>query len=247
MRVLDVNNDGYMDVLIGRAEPGQEQRSSLTRIWRPSEKTWDAAAAPFSLLDRQADGTVTESHVSFGILQENGYATAIQLSNSGEAVSRWDFDGHRWIRAGDANAFKSSLAEWHGRVADVGIRLRDLDADGKSELVIGNPECRKVYRLVANRWELLPWSLPERVTVVDAYGGDTGLRFVDLFADGSLDLVFSNAQRCAAWEFVSIEHGWSRQVFDGPAHRRVAASDVGARRWVEQRRVVQRPARVGPE
>jgi len=90
-------------------------------------------------------------------------------------------------------------------------------------LIVGNPQQHAVFAYRSSGWQRLPFRLPEGTTIVDAEGRDAGLRFVDFDEDGRADVIFSNAQRYAAYAFSSLtevgpENCWLR---NGPAKARV--------------------------
>ena len=85
VRILDANNDGYMDVLIGEKK--------LTRIWDPKQSNWMEHKLPFD--PRQ---------VIAGILDKSGAATMV---NAKEANQIWTSQKDGW-EVTQANAVKQS-------------------------------------------------------------------------------------------------------------------------------------------
>ncbi|MHB0957441.1 MAG: FG-GAP-like repeat-containing protein [Pirellulaceae bacterium] len=207
VRVLDVDNDGYMDVAIGNSE------AQLTRLWEPATRMWRETSFPVRLVSETADANSSGEGVRFGVLHPEGRAT-VMVHAKQRGV--WCYDGQQWQPQQPGEGVPLSPCETDASSCDQGIRLIDLDSDGVCELVVAHPRNQKVYRLAGSAWEALPWSIPSGLVVVDAAGRDGGLRFVDLNGDGHLDLVFSNAERNAVYLFSSMAEGWSRQVFDGP-------------------------------
>lgn len=223
VRVLDLNADGYLDVIIGN------DQARVTRIWSPSDGRWLETSFPTVLVTRTATGQTADAGVRFGIIETNGFAS--MLVNDGTRGA-WRFDGQRWV---EAKALWTGL-EWDGQPlrtrrngADTGFRLRDVNQDGRCEVVIGNPDQNAVFAWSPNEetWTRLPYGLPPGATVVDAGGNDAGLRFVDINEDGFDDVVFSNAERYSVHLFMEkfflgFQAGWTREVMSG---RR---DDVGA-------------------
>jgi hypothetical protein len=133
----------------------------------------------------------------------------------------WHFDGQNWTP--DPKGLDGLESDGPVYTAagtrDQGVRLRDLDRDGISELIVGNPAQNAVFRWERKEqrwgWSRLPFALPEGTMIVDAQGRDAGLRFVDLDEDGHVDVVFSNAQRYSAHAFSSMTDGWSRTLLSG--------------------------------
>ena len=69
MRILDVNNDGFMDVVIGNAT------KRLTRIWSPDQHKWIECEFPVELVHVDAAGNRSDAGVRFGVWQSNGQAS----------------------------------------------------------------------------------------------------------------------------------------------------------------------------
>jgi hypothetical protein len=102
---------------------------------------------------------------------------------------------------------------------DRGVRFRDLDGDGYSDLLVNNDAQNAVFfwRPHARRWERAGFGLPEKGCLVDAAGTDQGLRFVDLNQDGAEDLVLSNDRKSWIYLFDGPEKGWAKKVTEGKA------------------------------
>jgi hypothetical protein len=206
-RVLDVDNDGYMDVVIANSQ------TQTTRLWVPASRQWRETPFPVPLVRDYGQARSSDAGVRFGVLRPSGQASVLVHA---EQQGVWHFALGQWVR--DESEGSVPLPPCPTCVAgcDQGVRLRDLDLDGVCELIAANPGRQAVYRLSDARWEPLPWSLPSGLVIVDAAGRDGGLRFVDLDEDGHSDLVFSNADRSAAYAFSTMDQGWSRKLMDGP-------------------------------
>ena len=211
VRLLDLNNDGFMDVVIGNDELRR------TRVWSPKDGKWIGGPFPVKIVSGDAQGNRVPTGVRFGVLQKNGNASLL-VSNE-KTAGLWDFDGSRWV----ARPHGLSGLEAQGKVktvgtsGDMGVRMLDLNADGICELLVSNPKQNAAFRWAgdADGWQRLPFALPEDTTIVDGQGQDAGLRFVDFDEDGRLDVVFSNAQRYLACAFTDMRNGWSRSTRDG--------------------------------
>ena len=207
VRLLDVNGDGYLDVVIANEHLRQ------TRIWQADKRQWQTAAFPVEL----------GAGVRFGILRRNtqqGHNHASFIVRNDRVAGAWHFDGKRWRRddtwlAGLALNGKPVMTS-RSR-ADQGVRLRDLDNDGRCELLVAGSRQSAVFgwNEQARSWRRLPFRLPPDTALVDEQGRDAGLRFVDVDEDGFDDVVFSNEQRYSLHLFSSIDKGWSRQVLAG--------------------------------
>jgi putative membrane-bound dehydrogenase-like protein len=210
VRVLDLNHDGFQDVVIGNDSLRQ------TRVWDPAQKSWQVSESPWTTATKSQPAG-QGSAVRFGILDPDG--SACVWSTAGAQRTAWRFQANQWV----ANDSLWQGLELDGAPLDLvldgvdqGVRFIDLDADGCCECLAGHPDRRGVFLWdrAQRRWNQAPFSFPEGVSLVDAQGGDAGLRLVDIDDDLDLDLLFSNELRSAVYLFENSETGWSRQVHD---------------------------------
>jgi len=205
VRVLDLDNDGHMDAVIGN------ERARQTRLWVPQEGRWITSHFPVKLVHGRGDSR-RDLGIRFGVLRRNGYASF--LEPNGVA---WHFHGDRWVTR-NPNPGATSGTDPSGTEARPYriLRILDVDGDGIGEVVYRGRTGYKLCRWSSQRDTFLPVvPLPEGVTPLDARGRDAGLRFVDVDEDGRLDLVFSNARRYSLHLFTSMEEGWSRTIREG--------------------------------
>lgn len=211
VRVLDLDNDGYMDAVIGNEKVRQ------TRVWSPQTRTWTASDMPVEIISVDSHGNRRDAGVGFGVLDPDGRASLLVRNEKVAGV--WHFDGARWV----AVPHGLDGLEVDGPVMtciagrDRGVRLVDLDRDGVCELIVANEKQSAVFCWSAQRraWQRLPFGLPAGTMIVDGQGRDAGCRLVDVDSDGHVDVVFSNADRNSLHRFVSMTEGWSRTVFSG--------------------------------
>ncbi len=185
VRLIDLNGDGYLDVVIGNEKLRQ------TRIWNPQTRQWAVSDFP-----------VMVAGARFGILQSNGFPSVLALDGSTRGL--WHFDGAHWIKAeSGAAGLRIGLTKVTAirRGIDLGVRLRDLDGDGICELIVSNPEQNAVFKWnpARNSWKRLPFALPRNASLVNEEGRDNGLRFVDVDGDGVADLILSNENEYGFW------------------------------------------------
>ena len=195
VRVLDLNNDGLSDVVIGNGT------TRKTRIWIPESKTWKTSDFPTSIVG-------AETH--FGFVTDPVHPALI-LSRNGE-IEGFQFDGANWKSAPEL----VKLPEVHPDF-DRGFRLRDLDRDGLCELLIASPGGSGVYQWSkqGTGWKELPFRFPEHTKLAYMNGDDAGLRFIDINEDGFDDLFFSNDEEFGLSLFTTMKDGWSRKVLLG--------------------------------
>lgn len=188
--VLDVNNDGYMDVVDLRTKAGK------TYVWDPELSHWQIAQGP----DGLALQIILGANLNFGVLQKNGFASlAYQYASLPMGSAGWitqgvfHFDGKQW---NDDKDHRRKFNENDIKKNPSPHRLLDLDGDGISELVDAHG---KVYRHESGKaWQPLPFTAPLT----------EGSRFVDLNGDGKLDLVCSGTSVYGVHVLEDMTKGW---------------------------------------
>ncbi len=215
-RLLDLNADGYLDVVAGNPQVRR------TRVWLPRLRQWTESPFPLDL---------TRTDARFGLLHDDRRPTVFDGTRGA-----WHFDGTAWIQ--DPRLVRGLPAD--AKLA--AMRLLDLDGDGIDELLTRNTNKsarQPIYRRHSNGWELLPFTLPENMELPTA-DHDTGLRFVDLDENGSLDVLYSNDTGYAAALFTSLEKGWSQELVRGKpgaqdAIPRIARAGTNNGAWIHGR------------
>ncbi len=202
VRLLDLDDDGFMDVVIGN------HRRRLTRRWDPAGRAWKEEPFPVRI----------DEHVKFDISAESRAGVLAK----GDSTGYWRFDNH-WQQIDEYSNGLENVPVGPGTV------LRDFDGDGICEILVSTPERNEIHEWIGKerRWFRADYALPAGLSVVDAQGRDAGLRFVDLNQDGSDDILFSNADRYAIhlWaKTVKANLGWKR----GWSHLVRAGARTGA-------------------
>ena len=226
VRLLDLDDDGHLDVVIARADRRE------TRRWLPEEGRWEVSPFPFPIVGRhhpEFDEEFASNTVQFGVVRPGRLASAW---NFGPIVpGAWTFLDGRW-RPDPALLEGLGLEDDPVRLGpdgnDRGVRLLDIEGDGVCELFIANSEQNILYRWdeAEDSWRPLPFALPATVRFVDlaftdapdridVLGGDAGLRLVDIDEDGRLDVVASDNLRYLVALRDSDGTGWSRVVLEG--------------------------------
>ncbi|MEE2947723.1 MAG: PVC-type heme-binding CxxCH protein [Verrucomicrobiota bacterium] len=217
VRLLDLNNDGFMDAVIGNVTTQQ------TRLWDPKAKRWNTSPFPIRLIQIDKDGNRSDAGARFGILQPNGNASVLISNNNISGI--WHFDGSTWqknkaLSQGLAIGGQTIQTSIDGQ--DNGVRLRDTDNDGMCEIIVANQQSQAVlkWNTGEQKWQPANFNLPKNVRIVREDGSDNGVRFVDINKDGYLDVIQSNEVRYSFHLYVpqpilGWSIGWTREVMSG--------------------------------
>ncbi len=212
VRLLDLNNDGFLDVVIGNSS------TQKTRVWNESMRQWIDSDFPARIVT----GEDTDNGARFGVIR--GGAVSLLLANESQRGA-WTFDGARWKEDLDLlTGLEGDRAPvvFARQGQDRGGRFRDVDHDGACELIVSNESQNSLFQWdpALRKWSSMEFSLPAGASIVNAEGQDNGLRFVDVNEDGFDDVLFSNESRYSLHLFYPELHlgfarGWSRQVSAG--------------------------------
>jgi putative membrane-bound dehydrogenase-like protein len=210
VRLLDLNRDGYLDVVISH---GQKK---LTRLWSPKKHTWTEKEFPIDLWLIRG---------RFGVLPDFG---PVLLAGTEHVMLASHFDGTQWT---DDPRLRTAFdgSETNLLLESAGDRLLDIDGDGSCELILREGDHTAIYawQPKQKRWNRLPWTLPPGTKLADKEGRDTGLRFIDLDEDGALDVISSNEEGYSIYLFESKEKGWTRKVMAGKRGDAAALPMIG--------------------
>jgi len=226
VRLLDVNADGLMDVVIGAAN------QPVTRVWQPKDQEWIETPTPANLVQFGDDGGIPTG-VAFGLVRRSGEPTLFA------GAKAWTFRDDAWQT-------DDSLAA--GLPVKAQIRFRDFDHDGLCEALTNDGIF--AWSDKDSRWQPADYALPPGCAPFDARGGDNGLRFVDLNGDSYDDVIQSNDAGYAVYLWAGVvkenlgwKHGWPHLVRQGLSdpHARVLpfvheGRDNGA--WFHQGSIV---------
>ena len=165
VRLLDLNNDGWMDVVIGN------MRNQLTRVWQPKSNDWRETKTPFKIASGRVQQYVNfiDGDVRFGVLSKDNLASAVVNAFAPEGLGTlhkgmWKFNGKKWdeIKTASSEIPETSLGF-----------LRDINNDGICELIddyqykdIGAMRGIHHWKERDHSWQRLPHYLPNGVTSV---------------------------------------------------------------------------------
>jgi len=188
--VLDVNNDGYLDIVDLRTRAGK------TYLWDPEYSHWKVVQGP----DGLALQVILGATLHFGVFQKNGCASLayqyVPLAMGAPGRIQQGvihFDGKEW---NVDKLLRREFSEAAVRKNPSLHRFLDIDGDGICELISADG---KVFRLDPRTgWQPLPFDAPKVF----------GALFVDLNGDGKLDVVFSNSNAYGVHVFNDMKTGW---------------------------------------
>lgn len=185
IRLLDVNNDGFMDVIIAN------EKESLTRVWEPGSRTWQETPFPPTLVTK---GDLTNVHI--GAFMD----TTICFIRDNKTESSWKFENGKWNHfkrffKGIKNVDRPPVG------TDSGLRLVNIDGVDEPELVVINSEETRVCRWDSHamRWRNETYTWPRAASFLDEQGHDNGVRLRDLDGDGRIEILLSNQSEFAIY------------------------------------------------
>ena len=221
VRLLDLNNDGYLDAVIGNEHLQQ------TRMWLPDRQVWKTSQFPIVFPSKGRP-------VQFGTGPQR---EIIILNPESPSDCSWSFIDGGWKNGPivTLDLLEMMPADESGDPDEPlkpAYQLRDIDHDGVSELIYTNsktavfrydpqglkPGSKPLPITSAERVSPSPWrstalTFPQGLTAVGANARDVGLRFVDVNEDGFDDLLMSNESEYALYLFTDVQHSWSQKVF----------------------------------
>jgi putative membrane-bound dehydrogenase-like protein len=193
LQVLDMDNDGYMDVAIST------DLENKTRTWSPTELAWNRWTDSAELPNPRAAAPFEDLRAHFSFIPD-------PVEHTGLPTLAFTLDN---IHSKKKTARFDIKPPWDQLV-------RDIDGDGISEILIGSKSESAIFKTPLNG-DILHFGLPPGARLLDDRGRDAGLRLVDLDEDGQLDCVFSNDREYGIYLFESATKGWTRKVLAGKA------------------------------
>ena len=210
VRILDINNDGYLDVI---AQNNKGEKGSVcftTQVDNDGNvKFGEKQSLPFKILsDKKFPLT------RFGVTYDE---QAMLFSVYNDHFHRWDFREGRWVETPNANLkpIEKHLANEgkdgkDGKVTDLrNCRFVAIDGSGTDLVTLDSVFQHQPF---SDTWSKRKFDLPRAVA---HHHGENGLRFVDLNGDKNLDFIYSDENNFAVKLFVDDKTGWSKNVISG--------------------------------
>jgi YD repeat-containing protein len=174
VRLLDVNNDGFAEIIQGRAATGEK------KLWLNNHDAW--ALSNWTLPVYIVDSAGNDSGVRFADINNDGLVDLL-VAKAGSAQV-WLNNGSGWA----ISSWTIPVDFVDGAGVDQGVQLADINGDGRTDILrskAGVPN--QVYTNNGAAWtnQTGAWSIP----VAFADTKDTGARLVDLNGDGLPDIV----------------------------------------------------------
>lgn len=210
VRVVDLNHDGYLDVVVGNETRNQ------TRLWQPERQEWTSSDFPTKLALSSIRGERQHSmEARFGVVRKDAQASVF-LAEAG-TVYGWHFHQGRWNPDPQLGEKLNQVFDFFQPFHSWRFRLCDLDHDGQCELIRTHKGQQAIYSWSEKKekWEKLSFSPPPEAVLTGLQGKETGARLVDLDQDGRLDILFSNEKSLGIYLFRDLEKGWSRKILSG--------------------------------
>lgn len=178
VRLLDVNNDGFLDIIRNKSGVGAVWINNKSAGW-----TLDSSRTiPVSFVD--ASGV--DQGVRFGDVNKDGFTDLVVSKASGTHEVYLNDDGQGWELSGWSipTDFVSSSG------VDQGVLLVDVNADGRDDIVKSKTGFHQVYLNNGAGWIAVSWIIPAEI--VDSSGVDQGTRLLDVNGDGLIDIMRSS-------------------------------------------------------
>jgi len=179
IRLVDLNNDGLIDILQGR------QNSNEKTAWLNNRTSWINVSPLYTVpVEFVTGATGTDTGLRIGDLNNDGFPDLIQ--GNGDSRSAWLMNGTKWY----TNSSWAPLVDFVSSNVDQGTQLVDFNGDGRLDILQKKDgSASAAYLNTGEGWKDVSsiWIVPANFT--KSTGEDYGLRLVDLNGDGLVDLL----------------------------------------------------------
>lgn len=177
VRLLDVNNDGFPDLI--KAKSGETKETRLNNKIDGWNTTSD-----FVMPENIVDGSNLDQGVRFQDVNSDGLLDILKAR-----------DGTKNVYLNNGTGWYDATSNWtipvdfiNGDNDNLGVNLADANGDGKVDILQASTSVSQVYLNNGTGWvNASGWNLPDNF--VDGDNKDTGLRIVELNGDGLPDFI----------------------------------------------------------
>lgn len=204
VRLADVNGDGLADLVQSFGT-----NSDRHRVWLNSGSGWEISTWTVPL----EAGFVTDNDKVNGVqladVNGDGLDDLVQsYGNSSNSHRVWLNNNHGWASAASIVPLGSEfVGEEANTQFDNGVRIADINADGRVDLIQAKDGLATRHRVWLNNglaWDNPSYNVPTEAAFTESSGDhkDNGVRLADLNGDGLLDLIQSegsHAEQRRVW------------------------------------------------
>ncbi|MBS3132124.1 VCBS repeat-containing protein, partial [Candidatus Woesearchaeota archaeon] len=221
LRLADVNNDGFPDLLLGYGTSKSAWLNNGTGWHR--DIAWDP---PIAFVSAGVDGGV-----QLADFNGDGRVDILQ-AKEGAAKKAYLNKGNGWKDASSDWIMPSYFVKSDG--SDYGARLSDINGDGLVDVAEGynfGTETRKAWLNNGTGWVSYDSYAPPTVFTSSARV-DEGARLADLNGDGLEDIIvdFANSTEIMRGAWINYGRGWvSRSAWKSPEPFTLNGKNIGRR------------------
>ncbi len=180
VRLLDINSDGFIDVIKRYSNDNKTYINNKTSGW-DLDTSWYIPHEIINSTDNSDLG------VRFADINNDGFTDLIK-ARTDKSRKVYLNNGSDWVLSSSWN-ISVDFVDNSGK--DEGVRLIDINNDGRVDLIKSNEITNSVYINNGSGWaQNSTWTFPTDIT--NSSNSDVGTRFVDLNGDGWTDIIRSS-------------------------------------------------------
>lgn len=178
VRLLDVNNDGFPDLIKAKAGTHETKLNNKTGGWNDSGQFIIPAGLDI------VDGSNIDQGLRFGDVDSDGLIDILRAKAGTREV--YLNNGTGWENVSSIWSLPVDFID--GSSNDEGVELVDFNGDGKLDILKGKDGAKSAYINTGSGWQDVSssWILPDSFVTSSK---DTGLRLIDLNNDGLPDIL----------------------------------------------------------
>lgn len=183
VRLIDLNNDGYIDILKGRTSTSEK------KAWLNNRTDWNETSV-FAPPEYFVDGSGFDNGIRIADLNNDGFADLIQ--GRGGVQKAWLNNGSGWRDESltwkpPIDLVSLNTPNW----VDNGVQLVDFNGDGKVDLLQANERtvAKSAYLNTGSGWKDVSSQWASPTYFIKSDDADQGSRLVDVNGDGLIDII----------------------------------------------------------